>query len=110
HFASEASRTPAAAGIKPQMPSHYFPPLSQSLYPLRPTTLTELAALYAISSDGNLHVLNSSTGQDLLPPVKFVPPKAKVTSLNIWENLIYATTEDNCYGYRNVLCAIELLM
>jgi outer membrane protein assembly factor BamB len=109
HFASEASRTPAAAGIKPQRPSHYFPPLSQSVYPLRPTTLTELAALYAISSDGNLHVLNSSTGQDLLPPVKFVPANAKVTSLNIWNNLIYATTGDNCDGYRNALFAIDLL-
>jgi outer membrane protein assembly factor BamB len=109
HFASEASRTPAAAGIKPQRPSPYFPPLSQSVYPLRPTTLTELAALYTISSDGNLHVLNSSTGQDLLSPVKFVPPNAKVTSVNIWENLIYATTGDNCDGYRNALFAIDLL-
>jgi len=109
HFASEASRTPAAAGIKPQRPSPYFPPLSQSVYPLRPTTLTELAALYAISSDGKLHVLNSSTGQDLLPSVNFVPPNAKVTSLNIWENLIYATTGDNCDGYRNALFAMDLL-
>lgn len=109
HFASEASRTPAAAGIKPVRPSPYFPPLSQSVYPLRPTTLTELSALYAIGSDGRLHVLNSSTGQDLLPAVKFVPPNAKVTSLNIWENLVYATTGDNCDGYRNALFAIDLL-
>jgi outer membrane protein assembly factor BamB len=109
HFASEASRTPAAAGVLAQRPSPYFPPLSQSVYPLRPTTLTQLAALYAISSDGNLHVLNSSTGKDLIPAVKFVPPKAKVTSLNIWENIIYATTGNNCDGYRNALFAIDLL-
>ena len=109
HFASEASRTPAAAGLTPRRPSPYFPPLSQSVYPLRPTTLTELAALYAISSDGKLHVLNSSTGHDLLPPVKFVPANAKVTSLNIWENLVYATTGENCDGYRSALFAIDLL-
>jgi outer membrane protein assembly factor BamB len=109
HFAAEASRTPAAAGAKVPRPSPYFPPLSQTLYPLRPTTLTQLQALYAISSDGNLHVLNSSTGQDLLPAVKFVPANAKVTSLNIWENVVYATTGDNCDGYRNALFAIDLL-
>ncbi len=109
HFAAEASRTPAAAGVKPKRESPYFPPLSQSVYPLRPTTLTELAALYAISGDGRLHVLNSSTGQDLLPAVKFVPPNAKVTSLNVWENLVYATTGNNCDGYRNALFAIDLL-
>ncbi len=91
HFASEASRTPAAAGVKPQRPSPYFPPLSQSVYPLRPTTFSQLSALYAIGSDGNLHVLNSSTGQDLFR-IKFLPPNAKVTSLNIWENIVYATT------------------
>jgi outer membrane protein assembly factor BamB len=109
HFASEASRTPAAVGVKAQGPSPYFPPLSQSVYPLRPTTLTQLAALYTISSDGNLHILNSSTGRDLIPAVKFVLPNAKVTSLNIWENIIYATTGDNCDGYRNALFAIDLL-
>lgn len=109
HFASEASRTPAAAGVKRERPSPYFPPLSQSVYPLRPTTLTQLSALYVISSDGRLHVLNSSTGQDLLPAIKFVPPNAKVASLNIWENLVYATTTDNCDGYRNALFAIDLL-
>jgi outer membrane protein assembly factor BamB len=109
HFAPEESRIPAAAGVQPKRPSPYFPPLSQSLYPLRPSTLTQLEALYAISSDGKLHVLNSSTGQDLLPAVRFVPPGAKVTSLNIWQNIVYATTGDNCDGYRNALFAIDLL-
>ncbi|MDQ2711211.1 MAG: PQQ-like beta-propeller repeat protein [Acidobacteriota bacterium] len=109
HFASEASRTPAAAGITRRHRSPYFPPLDQTLYPLRPTTLSQLAALYAVSSDGYLHVLNSSTGQDLLPSVKFLPPGARVTSLNIQENIIYATTGGNCDGFRNALFALDLL-
>ncbi len=109
HFAAEASRVPAAMGAKPKRVSPYFPPLWQSVYPLRPTTLSELAALYTVSSDGYLHVLNSSTGQDLIPAVKFVPPNAKVTSLNLWENTVYATTGDNCDGYRNAVFAIDLL-
>ncbi len=109
HFAAEASRTPAVAGGKPKRPSPYFPPLSQSVYPMKPTTLTQLAALYTVSSDGKLHVLNSSTGENLISPIQYLPPNAKVTSLNIWDNVVYATTGGNCDGYQNALYAVDLL-
>ena len=109
HFAAIAARTPAATGVRTAHPSSYFPPLAQSVYPLLPTTLTQLNALYTVSSDGYLHVLNSSTGQDLIPSVRFVPPNAKVISLNLRDNVVYATTADNCDGYRNALFAIDLL-
>jgi outer membrane protein assembly factor BamB len=109
YFAAIAAQTPAVAGVHPPHQSPYFPPLAQSVYPLLPTTLTELNALYAISSDGDLHVLNSSTGDDLIPPVRFVPPNAKVTSLNLRDNVLYATTADDCDGYRNALFAIDIL-
>jgi outer membrane protein assembly factor BamB len=89
--------------------SPYFPPLSESLYPLRPTTLSSLNAMYTVSADGNLHILNSSTGEDLLPPVPFVPPGAKVSSLNVRENVVYVTTADGCDGKQNALYAIDLL-
>ena len=108
-FISAASRSPAGAGVRPTRPSPYFPPLSQSVYPLLPTTLTQLAALYAVSSDGDLHILNSSTGQDLIPAIRFLPPDARVTSLNLRDNVVYATTADHCDGYRNALYAIDLL-
>ena len=109
HFAADASRTSAAAGTPRRRQSPYFPPLSQSVYPLTPNTLTQLAALYAVSSDGDLHVLNSSTGKDLLPPFKFLPTNATVTSLNLYENIIYATTTNNCDGFQNALFALDLL-
>jgi outer membrane protein assembly factor BamB len=109
HFAARASRTPAGPGVARTRPSPYVPSLAQSIYPLLPTTLTQLNALYAVSSDGYLHVLNSSTGEDLLPSVRFVPPNAKVTSLNLRDNVVYATTSDNCDGYQNALFAIDLL-
>lgn len=109
HFTMEASRLPPATGVRPRHPSPYFPPLWQSVYPMTPNTLTQLAALYAISSDGRLHVLNSSTGADLITPIKFVPPHARVTSINIWENVVYATTADNCDGYQNAVYAVDLL-
>lgn len=109
HFASLASRAPAANGVRPTRRNPYLPPLSQSVYPLLPTTLTQLNALYVVSSDGYLHVLNSSTGQDLIPSIRFVPPNAKVTSLNLRDNVVYATTADNCDGYKNALFALDIL-
>ena len=108
-FAALAARMPAAGGLRPRRPSPYFPPLEQSVFPLTPTTLTQLAALYAVSSNGYLHVINSSTGQDLLPAMKFVPADQRVTSLNVWENVVYATTAGSCDGSSNALYAIDLL-
>jgi outer membrane protein assembly factor BamB len=109
HFAAIAARRPAGIGVRARRPSPYFPPLAQSVYPLLPTTLTQLNAAYTVSSDGYLHVLNSSTGQDLIPSFRFVPPNAKVTSLNLRDNIVYATTADNCDGYQNALFALDIL-
>ncbi|HLH04286.1 MAG TPA: PQQ-binding-like beta-propeller repeat protein [Bryobacteraceae bacterium] len=110
HFAAFASRTPAVPGQpRPPRRSPYFPPLWQSVYPMRPETLTQLAVIYTVSSDGYLHILNSSTGADLISAIQFVPAHAKVTSLNVWQNMVYATTADNCDGYRNALYAVNLL-
>ncbi len=111
HFAVDAAHAPAARAMLPRRlrPSPYFPPLSQSIYPLRPTTFTELAAVYAISSDGDLHIVNSSTGRDLIAPIKFLPPNSKVTGVNIHDNTIYATTSGDCDGYQNALYAIDLM-
>jgi outer membrane protein assembly factor BamB len=103
------SASPVFPGTTRRRPSPYFPPLWQSIYPMRPETLTQLAVVYTVSSDGYLHILNSSTGADLIAAVKFVPPHAKVTSLNIWHNMVYATTAGNCDGYRNALYAVNLL-
>jgi outer membrane protein assembly factor BamB len=109
HFATLASQAPAAAGAATRRRSPYFPPLEQSIYPLLPTTLTQLNALYAVSGDGDLHVLNSSTGQDLIPPMHFVPAGLKVTSLNLRDNVAYATTAGSCNGSPNALFALDLL-
>ena len=108
-FAALAARMPAVGGLRPRRPSPYFPPLAQSIYPLTPTTLTQLAAMYALSGSGYLHVVNSSTGEDLLPAIKFLPPNQRVTSLNVWQNVIYATTAGDCNGNANSLYAIDLL-
>jgi len=62
----------------------------------------------AVSSDGFLHVLNTSTGADRIPPVKFVPPNSKVGSLNLNDGVIYAATHDNCGGNPDTLYALDM--
>ena len=109
NFAAEARRPAPVPGVIPRRPSPYLPPLSQSVYPLTPTTLTRLAAVYAVSSDGSLHVVNSSTGQDLLPSMAFLPANSKVTGLVFRDNVVYATTADGCNGSPNAVYALDLL-
>jgi outer membrane protein assembly factor BamB len=62
----------------------------------------------AVSSDGLLHVLNTSTGADRIPPVKFVPPNSKVGSLNLNDGVIYAATHDHCGGNPDTLYALDM--
>src|SRR3954463_8309510 len=49
---------------------------------------------YAISSGGMLHTLNPQTGDDLTPPVKFLPPNAKATGAVLIEPMLYVATRD----------------
>jgi len=65
-------------------------------------------AVYAIASDGTVHVLNPQTGQDLSPPKPFLRPSAKVTGSILVDNLLYASTADGCGGEANGVHAIDL--
>ena len=65
-------------------------------------------AFLAVSSDGNLHVLNTATGADRVPSIPFVPAGAKVTSLNVSDETVYAATSDNCGGAPNGIYAADL--
>jgi outer membrane protein assembly factor BamB len=64
--------------------------------------------VYAASSDGTLHTLNVADGEDLAPPVGFLPPNAKAFSLNMRDNVIYSTTAQSCGGNPNQFWAIDL--
>jgi outer membrane protein assembly factor BamB len=66
-----------------------------------------LGGMFTVSSDGFLHALNSSTGEDLLPSVQFVPPHSNVSSLNVMNNIIYAATTNRCGGKPNSLYAFD---
>lgn len=61
----------------------------------------------AVASDGYLHALNTSTGADKEPAIKFLPAGAKASALNVNDGFVYAATQDGCGGSANALYGIE---
>jgi outer membrane protein assembly factor BamB len=66
------------------------------------------ASVYAISSDGRLHRLNTSTGDDMTPPVPVIPANARASSLTMIDNVIYTVTSHDCSGVSDAVYAIDL--
>jgi outer membrane protein assembly factor BamB len=64
--------------------------------------------VYAISSGGMLHSLNPQTGDDLTPPVRFLPANAKASGAVLIEPILYAATRDGCGSAPNGIYAIDL--
>ena len=62
---------------------------------------------FALGKDGRLHVLNTSTGEDLTAPIPFVPPNSRASSLAIADGSIYTTTVD-CSGKTGAVWALDL--
>ena len=48
--------------------------------------------IYSVSWDGNLHQINVADGEDIAPPLKFVPANGKTWALNLYKNVIYTHT------------------
>jgi hypothetical protein len=67
-----------------------------------------LPSVYALSSDGRLHRLNTSTGDDIAQPVSVLPPNARASHLNMADNVIYTVTGQGCNGAANAVWAIDL--
>lgn len=65
-------------------------------------------SVYIVSSDGNLHQLNPANGEDVAPPVNFLPPNGKPYSLNLVDNVLYTITGQGCGGNPNAVYAIDL--
>jgi outer membrane protein assembly factor BamB len=65
-------------------------------------------AIYAVSSAGMLHALNPHIGDDIVPPVKFLPPSAKVAGSILIDYVLYAATADQCGGAPNGVWAVDL--
>jgi len=65
-------------------------------------------AVYALSSDGLIHVLNQHTGQDIVPAARFIRGNAKAHGVIQVGNVVYAVTSDNCGAAPNGVWAINL--
>ena len=65
-------------------------------------------SVYAISSDGRLHRLNTSTGDDMTQPVNVVPANARAAGLNMVDNVIYTVTSHECSDAPNAVWSIDL--
>src|SRR5207248_5527835 len=64
--------------------------------------------IFALSSDGKLHELNTSTGDDQSPAMNFLPANAKASSLTVSDGAIYTTTSGGCSGAPDGVWAIDL--
>ncbi len=64
--------------------------------------------IYAISSGGLVHVLNPQTGEDLNPPIKFLPAGVTVVGSLSTGTAVYAATTANCGGAPNGVSALDL--
>src|SRR6185369_2985878 len=63
---------------------------------------------FAVSSDGKLHFVNTSTGEDAVPPINFLPAGAKASGLTFLDGVVYTTTSGGCNGTKNGVWAIDL--
>jgi hypothetical protein len=69
---------------------------------------TPLRPLYVLSSDGNLHSIRPSDGEDMAPAKKFVPGGAYASSLNVARDFVYATTSAGCGGAPDGVWALNV--
>lgn len=65
-------------------------------------------SIFTLSSDGQLHQLNLTNGEDVAVPTKFLPPNGKPYSLNVVDNVLYTTTGQRCGGNPNGVWAMDL--
>jgi hypothetical protein len=64
--------------------------------------------VYIVTSDGKLHQVNTSEGSDQFPPLDFLPPNVKASSLTLNEYVMYTTTSGNCGGATDAVWALNL--
>lgn len=64
--------------------------------------------VYAVSSDGMLHVLGLQSGKDIQQPAPFLPPNARWSDAVAVGTTLYTATSGGCGGSPNGVWAIDL--
>jgi outer membrane protein assembly factor BamB len=75
---------------------------------ISPTGMPGKYTLYVASWDGSLHRLNVADGEDVAPPVKFMPPNGKPYGLNLFNGVLYTHTSQGCGGNPNTVYTFDL--
>ena len=65
--------------------------------------------LWTIGSDGLLRTLRVSDGGPVEPPIPFLPPNARPSSLVYVDGLVYTSTSNGCGNAPNAVWGIDLL-
>ena len=68
----------------------------------------EVRPVFAVSSDGKLHKLNTSDGSDLTPALDFLPAGIAASPLTIHDGTIYASSAAGCGNSLSGIWAIDL--
>jgi outer membrane protein assembly factor BamB len=76
--------------------------------PGRPGGFGAPAVVFALSGDGMLRLLNVAHGEDVQPPMKFLPPGASAHGLIVVEDAAYAATTGGCGGAPDGIWALDL--
>jgi hypothetical protein len=64
--------------------------------------------MYAVSSDGMLHVMGLQSGKDVQKPAQFVPANSRWSDPIAVDTTMYAATSGGCGGAPNGIFAIDL--
>ncbi|HEY3839587.1 MAG TPA: PQQ-binding-like beta-propeller repeat protein [Bryobacteraceae bacterium] len=104
-----------AARRPPGGPRPTVPPAAASS-PARPTGRGILGAggfgaprpVFGVSGDGKLHLMNTSTGDDVVPAIPFLPPNASRTYLTVVDNTVYTVTSPDCSAGSGAVWALDL--
>ncbi|HEY3706675.1 MAG TPA: PQQ-binding-like beta-propeller repeat protein [Terracidiphilus sp.] len=65
------------------------------------------ARVFVVSSDGVLHILNLTDGQDAQPPAQFVPAYSKMWSLNYVGGVVYTSISQGCAKAQSGAAAMD---
>ncbi len=64
--------------------------------------------IYGASWDGRLRTIDAATGNDLVPPRKFMPPNGKPYAFSYLDNVIYTHSAQGCGGNPNTVYTYDL--
>jgi outer membrane protein assembly factor BamB len=65
--------------------------------------------LWVVGSDGLLRTLRITDGGQIDPPVPFLPPNARPSSITYVDGLVYTSTSNECGNVPNAVWSIDLL-